>query len=381
MTPPDGVSAGAGWGAVPMSASRPRDAAAVGHGRYDGLDLFRAVSIFGVVLFHFSYGLHIAWTPAFDRLLRVRQCALPIIVLTSFFVLTRSIAASPGRTLARFAERRFSRLALPCAIWTACYWAMWKVAGPLWRGGQAAWPPPTLWLSGFSHLWFLQFLFLGSLIALPVVRIVARHPRFHEIAAAVFVTAAVAYWSWGRPGLDSPAWFAWGDRADVNLRVGIEQGIAYATYALVGIAAALVADSINVWYRRPAFQAATLVAAAAALVLHVSAAAPGGSRMLYSLAMFLVLLRPWPPGALDWLRPAARYSYPIYILHPAVAQVVFAAFARGRVPPSVPAILAGSAAVFALSGAAAALLRTLMPADWFLPLVPVGKGGGGAAVS
>ena len=116
-----------------------------------------------------------------------------------------------------------------------------------------------------------------------------------------------------------------------------------------------------------------MVAAAAATLLHVSAAAPGVSRSLYSLAIFVVLLRPWSPGSLDWLRPAARYSYPVYIIHPAVAQAVLAALALGHVPSSLPVLLTGSVAVFGLSGVAAVLLRRAVPADWFLPLVPVGK--------
>jgi len=341
--------------------------------RYDGLDLFRPLSIFGVVLIHFSLGWRFPSTPAFDVLLRARDCAFPIILMTSFFVLTRTVVAHSDRSFGLFAAGRFRRLVVPCLIWSGLYWLMWEVVGPLWSVGHASWPPPTLVLSGFSHLWFLQFLFAGSVIAYPAIRAVARRPRLTWGAAAACVAAAVAYWAWGRPLLSAHVRCDWVDQANPSLRVALIQSVTYAQYTVLGVAVGLVADVINTAYRRRAFRAATLVLAAAAFVVHVSSAAPVVSRAVYTVAVFVVLLRPWPPGILDWLRPAARCSYPVYIIHPAMAQVVLLAFACWQVGPSLPGLLAGSIGVFALSGAAAALLRMLVPADWFLPLVAVGK--------
>jgi hypothetical protein len=163
--------------------------------------------------------------------------------------------------------------------------------------------------------------------------------------------------------------------ADDSLRVAATKSVAWGKYIPVGIAMAFLADAIDALYRRPVFRTATLVAAAAAMLLHVTSAAPEVSRSLYSLTVFVALMRPWPPRALDWLRPAARYSYPIFIIHPAVAQALLFAFTLGLVPASLPMLLPGSVAVFALSGVAAAILRRAVPADWFLPLVPVGKVG------
>ena len=350
---------------------QPPDASA--RARYDGLDVFRAVSIYGVVVIHFSQVLGLPSTPGLELVIRLRDCSFPIIVLTSFFVMTRSLMARPDRRFGPFAASRFTRLAVPCLVWTALYWVMWEVAGPLGRGGSPSWPPLTIWLTGFVHLWFLQFLFLGTVAAYPVIRFIVRRPGLNWAFAAGFAAAVAAYGLWGRQHLTEHALSVWMSMADDSLRVAATKAIAWGRYIPVGIAMAFLADSIDALYRRPVFRAATLVAAAAAMLLHVGSAAPEVSRSLYSLAVFVVLLRPWAPGSLDWLRPAARYSYPVYIIHPAVAQAVLVAFALGQVPSSLPMLLPGSVAVFALSGVAAALLRRAVPADWFLPLVPVGK--------
>jgi len=353
---------------------------APGQSRYDGLDLFRPFSIFGVVLIHFSQALVLPPTPAFLFFVRVRDCALPIMVLTSFFVLTRALMADPGRTFARFAAGRFRRLVVPCVIWTALYWVMFEVAGPLWSGGQAAWPPATRWLSGFIHLWFLQFLFVGGVILFPLIRWIVRHPRLRWMSAAACVAAAAVYWAWSAPHLSSDAVLSWVQDADVSLKVAIRQSVVYAKYPLLGVAIALVADPLAGFYRRPAFRAATVLAAVGALAVHANASAPAVSRIVYSLAVFIALLRPWTPGALRWVRPVAKYSYPIYILHPAVAPVVAGAFAVWQMGPSLPGWLAGSVVVFALSGAAAVLLRKPVPADWFLPLVRMPERGAGTGM-
>jgi hypothetical protein len=185
---------------------------------------------------------------------------------------------------------------------------------------------------------------------------------------------------WGRPFFTRAAALVWSDDADLSLRVGVGQTIRYAKYTVMGIGLGLASESVAAGYRRPAFRVATLVAAAAASAVHVAGIAPTVSRAAYSLAVFLVLLRPSFRGKGEWLRPVARYSYPIYILHPAVAQAALALpvwFASGS---TLASLLAGSVAVFAASGAAARLLRAVVPADWFLPLVPVGTRRAGTAI-
>ena len=278
--------------------------------RYDGLDVFRSLSIYGVVVIHFAQVLDLPSTPGLELVIRLRDCSFPIIVLTSFFVMTRSLVARPNRRFGPFAANRFTRLAVPCLVWTALYWVMWEVVGPLRLGASPSWPPLTIWLTGFIHLWFLQFLFLGSVAAFPVIRFIVGRPRLNWAFAAAFAAAVAAYGLWGRQHLTEHALSVWINLADDSLRVAATKVIAWGKYIPVGIVMAFVADSIDAFYRRPVFRAATLVAAAAAMILHVSSAAPEVSRSLYSLAVFVVLLRPWPQGFLDWLRPAARYRIP-----------------------------------------------------------------------
>jgi peptidoglycan/LPS O-acetylase OafA/YrhL len=339
--------------------------------RYESLDAFRAVSIFGVVFVHFYKELTLPMSQDLIVLLRARDCTFPVIVLTSVFVMARSLIANPDRTFGRFAGQRFWRLAVPCLVWSSLYWVLWD-AGGAWRtGAPVPWPPATLWLSGWIHLWFLPFLFACSLLAFPLVRRLPKRPEQHWITVGCLAAAAVAYGIWSRPDRCDQLVSVWFDGADSSLRIAAGQSLRYAKYIPLGIAAALAADAISRLYASRAVAVIALAGGAAAFTLHVSAAAPALSRMLYSLAIFVVLLGPWTGRALRWLKAPAKYSYAIYILHYAVAQAVLAALGRSHVAPSVAMLLAGSAATFLLSWAAAALVRRSASADWFLPLVPV----------
>jgi len=339
--------------------------------RYDGLDAFRALGIFGIVLFHVYHAGGQAWSPSIDALMRLRACSLPIVILISFFVVTRSVLGHPDQPYARFVGRRFWRLGVPCLLWSAIYWFMWHVAGPVLRGGRPWWPPATLWLSGFEHLWFLQFLLLGAIGAFPLVRGIARHPRVRWVAAIACVAVAAAYAVWGRPSLFFLITHSWVEQADTSVRVALRQGSAHAHFVPLGVAAAIAADAIARWHARPPFRVLTIAALAVTLVVHVTRALPGVSRVLYSTALFVVLLRPWPPGSLAWLRPAVRYLYPIYIIHFALARGASGLFAAEGLTATLPGLVAASAAVFVASGFVAAALRRAVPADWFLPLIPV----------
>ena len=339
--------------------------------RYEGLDAFRALGIFGIVLFHVYHAGGQAWSPAIDGVMRARACSMPVVILISFFVITRSVLRDPERPFSGFVSRRFWRIGAPCLIWTAIYWAIWHVAGPVFRGGAPAWPPATLWLSGFEHLWFLQFLLVGAIGVFPLVRFVSRHPRVRWPAAAACVAAAAAYAVWGRPYVFFQITHSWIEQADTSLRVAFRQSSAHAHFVPLGVAAALAGDAIARWHARGLFQALAAAALAATFVVHMTRALPGVSRVLYSSALFLVLLGPWRPGWLAWLRPAVRYSYPIYIIHFALAWGASGWLASEGLTATLPGLLAAGVAVFVASGLLAAALRQVVPADWFLPLVPV----------
>lgn len=341
--------------------------------RYDGIDAFRALGIFGIVLFHVYHAGGQVWSPSIDVLMRLRACSLPIVILISCFVVTRSMLRQPDQPFARFAGRRFWRLGVPCLLWTAIYWLTWHVAGRAIRHEAPLWPPVTIWLSGYEHLRFLQFLLVGALVVFPLARFVARHPRARWVSAAACVAVAAAYASWGRPSVYVYLTNSWVEQADTSLRVALRQGSAHAHFVPLGVAAALAADAIAAWYTRVSFRALTAAALAATLLIHVTGALPGVSRVLYSTSLFVVLLRPWRPGSLAWIRPAVRYSYPIYIIHFALARGASSWLASGGLTATLPGLLAASVAVFVGSGLLAAALRRAAPADWFLPLIAVGS--------
>jgi hypothetical protein len=265
----------------------------------------------------------------------------------------------------------YQRLEVPCLLWTAFYWVTWDAAGPILAGRRPPWPPATLWLSGFVHLWFLQFLVVGAVVTYPFIRLIVRHQWLRWWIFSACLATAFAYGTWTRPSLQAWAASGWVGDADLSLRVAIEKTIAYATYIPVGVAIALSADAIGGLYRRRWFGILTVAVLAAAMTVHLTSAAPRISRLLYSSAVFVVLLRPWKPGALAWLGPAARYSYPIYILHSVVALGVGALVQRTNLAPSLAGLVVLSVAVFAVAGVVAASLRALLPEDWFLPLIPV----------
>ena len=349
--------------------------------RYEGLDAFRVVGVLGVVFVHVYLALGKGWlSPSVDLLLRLRACALPGVILTSFFVVTRSLLAHPDQRFAQLFARRFWRLEVPCLLWTAIYWILRDDVPQLLAGRFPPPPPATLWLSGFDHLWFLQFLMLGAVLAYPFIRLVVRCQKLRWVMVAACVSTALAYGTWIRPYLQLQTATGWVLRADTSLQIAIRQSLSFATYIPVGVAFALSADAIRGLYQRWMFHALTIAALAAALTLQLSMALPAVSRLLYSTAVFVVLLRPWRPGLLAWLEPMARYSYLIYILHPLVTRGAAMLVTRAQLRPSGAALAAASLAVFAASGLIAASLRAIMPRDGVLPVVPVRMSGGRGAV-
>ena len=73
---------------------------------YKGLDAFRPVSIYGVVLFHFACMCN--WDSSAVWLLRLRDCCLPVFIMTSFFLLTRSLMRDPERSFREFLTKSVS---------------------------------------------------------------------------------------------------------------------------------------------------------------------------------------------------------------------------------------------------------------------------------
>lgn len=338
--------------------------------RYEGLDSFRVLGIYVVVMAHF----HDAWAPqvSLGKIVYWRGCAFPIVILTSFFVLSRSVLTKPDRGFGRFIKTRFKRIEMPFLIWTVIYWVITGVVFPLRYGAPIAWPAPTLLLSGYMHLWFLQFIFLGSIILYPLLVFFASRERLRWRFAVSCLVAALAYAVWARPFLVHSIQVGMA-QADPSLQVFADHISNYGVYVPAALGLALCAARIEALYARPVYRMLSLLTVAGALWMHLALndSFPF-TKGLYSLAVFVALLQPLPAVVVNALRPIATYSYPIYIIHYLVSYIVaYKIFRRAPVAATPGKILLGSLFVFGLSLLASVALRKLFPHDWFLPLIPI----------
>lgn len=340
--------------------------------RYEGIDAFRVVGIYVVVLVHFQY----EWVPemSLGPPLRLLGCAFPFVILASFFVLARSVLGKPERGFRRFFAARFKRIEVPFLIWTAVYWWAMGVLYPLAKGEAVTWPSATLLLGGYRHLWFLQFIFLGSLLLYPLLRFHARRGlRRWQITLACLVVL-LAHVIWLRPLFEHLAVRS-ADDAGAYLRPLFGQAVRYFAYVPAAVGIALYADEISAFYRRRAGRALALALAALTMAVHLLNESLPFTKGIYSLAVFVAFLQPLPSGLINFLRPVAVFSYPIYILHLWVVRVVISIFYRAQVEQTLAGVLMGSVIAFGLSLLAALALRKLFPWDWFLPLIPIKRRG------
>ncbi|MEX2662698.1 MAG: acyltransferase [Vicinamibacterales bacterium] len=336
--------------------------------RFVWLDLARGVSLYAIVLIHVVLMLH---GDAQRWFVRLRDFAFPLMILSSFFVLTLAIGAG-GQALPAMMRRRALRLWVPAVIWTLAYWFAWP--GLVLLLGEPAQfaplPEVRLLVGGFMHLWYLQFLFLASLVALCVLRAGRRAPSWVLQAPLWFALAGICLWA--RPlvvdrlaPLTEPGLFSW--------TVFKRQSLIHAHFIPLGIACGLMANAVH---RAGADRRIRRLAVATAVVAATIYLAFPGVRLLrevYSLTVFATLLMPWPsPGwRLPWL--LAEYSYIAYILHYGIAQAVAAIILRATPDVSDGGMVAASVMVYATSLGAALALRRLCPVDWLFPMVKVAR--------
>lgn len=340
---------------------------------YEGVDSFRVVGIYGVVLFHFYNECICGPNASVDRLIRLRDCTFPFIILTSFFFFVRSIWNNPERDFLHFATVRFKRIEMPLLIWTFIYWGVWGAFRPLIGGEPITRPSATLLLSGYMHLWFLQFIFLGSIILFPIVRFLTPIKHYRWQIATSCVLVALSHIIWFRPFFDHFVETGWIAQADLSLRVFATNVNRFFPYVPAAMVIALYADKINALYKHQAFRMLSLLIVALALSAHVGINSLRFTRGIYSLAVFVAVLQPWPASLVNLLRPIAVYSYPIYILHFLLSRILASIFRRAQIDFTTGRILIGSIIVFGLSLLLAVVIRKLFPWDWFLPLIPIDR--------
>lgn len=305
--------------------------------RYEGLDLFRGLSMFSVVLLH----VHVlsGGDPS-DVILLVRDFAFPGLIMGSFFVMAVAFDRNPARSFGAIVRARITRLLVPSLVWSYLYWIGWWVVRPWLQGEPAVLPPLSLVLTAYMHLWFLHLVFGVTVMLAPVLGWVAR--------------GQLARW---------PA---------PSLLQCIERIAPFLAYIPAGLAIGLAHRTIQRWFLADTFRIGTLVAAVVALAVHVSPAAVPFSGEAYAIAVLITILRPLSSlGPLTWARALARWSFVVYILYFAGAVVFAIALKRADIPHTTVTSIGGALMVVVASMAVGSALRRGLPFDWLLPLVPV----------
>jgi hypothetical protein len=221
------------------------------------------------------------------------------------------------------------------------------------------------------HLWFLQFIFLGSIILYPFVGLRALFKRYPWRIALGCLATVVAHWLWLKPLVLQLQTTAWMSSADTSFTVFVNNVNLFFPYIPAAIVLAMWADNISAVYKHRTARMVSLLIVAVTLLIHVSYGATQLTRFFYSLAVFLAVLQPWPASVVNLLRPLAIYSYPVYILHYFVSRMLVAGFHRTQTEFTTGTLITGSVIVFGLSLLCAVAIRRVFPRDWLLPLTPI----------
>lgn len=341
--------------------------------RYEGLDIFRAVASFGVVLLHVH--VSVGHPESLNWLIKLRDFALPLMVISSFFLLTISLTRKPHTDFRDFFNKRLKRLWIPFIVWTLIYCGIWTFFVPAILGEESfgSFPSLSVLLTGYMHLWFLQFIFAGSLLIYPLLCYNAENRNFSRLKTSIlcffatFIYAGLFHlllrnytdWEYSNPDLDA------------NLRLFISQVSAYTLYVPTGIGIGLAADKINRLFKSSFFRIISAALVGLAAIVHTMPYEIPFSREIYGISVFFFAIQPWRKTKLTFVYTLAAYSYGIYILHFGMAQALSLLAHYQVVELDEIGIIAASVVIYFLSFAAASALRKLTPWNYFLPLVPV----------
>jgi hypothetical protein len=342
--------------------------------RYDGLDLFRSVSMFSVVLLH----VHVlSGGGRGDVILLLRDFAFPGLIMGSFFVIAVAFDRKPFWSFRDVVRARVMRLLVPSLVWSYLYWIGWWMIRPLLLGQAPLLPPLSLALTSYMHFWFLHLVFVITVAWAPLLGWVARGRLRRGPVVAACAALAVIYpiviepWLRAAIGPGTYQSLPAGAYPAPDWRQCVELMAPFLAFIPAGVAIGLAHRTIRRWYASRAFRAATVLAAVAALVVHVSPVHGMLTRESYAVAVFLTILRPIRPRPYTVARTLARWSFVIYILHFAGAIVFSSALRWSGIAVSEVTSLLGTILVVGVSLATGVILRRLLPVDWLLPVVAV----------
>ncbi|MEZ0491243.1 acyltransferase family protein [Kineococcus sp. TBRC 1896] len=191
--------------------------------RMTWMDVLRGLAILAVVLFHAGTLLRFAQLEvpeglrAFNR--AVAPFRIPMLVLLSGMLLPRSIAKGPGPYVVGKAR---------AILWPFLLWSSVMVAVKWLEYGHPSlkWLLPNIFLAGGTYLWYLLFLLVFYVVALPLRRVpllpvavvflalaevAVDDSKWGERAAFLFALFLIGWWVADHPavverGLSSSRW-------------------------------------------------------------------------------------------------------------------------------------------------------------------------------
>ena len=343
--------------------------------RYEGLDALRVFASFGIVFLHVYVSA--GYPNSLDSFLKFRDFALPLMVMTSFFLLTISLTRKPDGGFASFFSRRLKRLWLPLIIWSLIYSLTEVFVIPASFGFKSSGELPSaiVFFTGYRHLWFLQFIFVGSLVIYPLIYWLKGERKLPGAKFSIFCFCLTflygfLFYSFLKNYTD---WDNFSPQTDINLKLFISQAGNYILYIPIAVGFGLMRGRINDLFARAAFRRLSLAVVLVAMAIHVGTNGVPFTKEIYGVAVFLAALQPWKKIHSRTLQTLASYSYGIYILHFLPAQILWMFVAYRNFEPGGAAVFGITVIVYFTSLAAAALIRKLFPAEWLLPLVPISR--------
>ena len=325
--------------------------------RFEGLDAMRVAASFGVVFLHVSVS---AGSPqALEQMVKLRDFALPFLVMTAFFLLTVSLKRKPSASFTEFFPSRLRRLWIPMMAWTIIYSLLFSF------------PDPILFLTGYRHLWFLQFLFLASLAAYPMISRLGELNRTSTsrtlaICGATTLLYAIFIRSW----LESyTGWYSFSSESNISLQIFVSQACTFIAYIPIAVGLGLVSDRIRQMFSEVRCRRVVLIKAFAAMALHLASNNAPLTREIYGIAVFVAALLPWPKISWGPWKVLVAYSYGIYILHFIPIHILWIFLDYTNPELGGAAVLAIALIIYVASFSAAVAVRKLFPANWLIPLV------------
>jgi hypothetical protein len=235
-------------------------------------------------------------------------------------------------------------------------------------------PSIDVFISGYMHLWFLQFIFLGSLIVYPALHWLRSksEPERIKISILFFLTAGIyaIVLNLFIQSIIQHSLLLF--KPSPSLVIFTTQASKYAFFIPVAIGLGLLSNKISNLYRQNDFRIYSLIAVLFSLIIHLTLEYSELTAPVYGIAVFVAALQPWKRIPFRLVYISAAYSYGIYIFHYLLCEVLQILVIKGENKLNSTAIFSISILFYVMSFGVAVLLRKMIPVDWFVPLVPVG---------